>query len=824
MTGAGGIGKTRLALHVASTLLDTFEDGVAFVPLASISDPAFVLPAMVQALDLQDEGGTPPLDRLKAALWDRHCLVLLDNFEQVLPAAPQLIELLHACPQLTFLVTSRAVLHVSGEHEFPVPPLALPQLTHLPVKELLAHYEAVALFVERARAITPGFQLTEANASAIAEICVRLDGLPLALELAAARIKLFSPQTLLARLGKRLPLLTGGARDLPARQQTLRDTIRWSYDLLDAEAQHLFRWLAVFDGGCTLSAANAVCRSSAALTSDIVEGIAALIDQSLLRSQASEEGEPRLTMLETIREYGLECLGEKGEIEACVQAHAQYYLRLVHEADPHLKGEQQLFWFQRLDDEMANIFAALDAAFTIGMHAELVQGLNAFTPFLELRGLYAQAELHLKRAQQVATPLHDSIGLTDTLYHLGMIAHKQRNYTQAEAYLQESSALAKQLADPARISNALRSLGWVISRRGDYVQAAGCVQEALALAKQAGNQELIMHALITLGGIVNEQGDYALAERYSHEGLAIARQSGNRKRMCMLLANLAELAIPKGEYTQAEAYAQEALALANQIGFREGSAQCLSDLGQIMAGRGDYHEAERYSLEALALARQRGDRELTCEILTNLGRIAGEQANDAQARVYLEDALELARQIGNHWNITVALYEWGNLHLKQRRLDDAAAAFAEARGIAAEGDKEYLVLASYGLARVAAAYGDVSAARQQGQESLALLVAMGHGKAQAVRQWLETISESVPVLQPVASVVTPPAPTYPAGLTAREVEVLRLVAQGLTNPQIADRLIISLHTVNAHVRSIFNKVDVNSRTALARFAIEHHLL
>lgn len=823
MTGAGGIGKTRLALHVAVALLDAFENGVSFVPLASITHAAAVLPALEQALGLGDASGEEPLERLKAALGDRYQLLLLDNFEQVLPAAPQLIDLLQACPRLTLLVTSRAVLRVSGEHEFPVPPLALPQLSHLPEKDLLARYAAVALFVQRARAIKPAFQLTAANAAAIAEICVRLDGLPLAIELAAARIKLFSPQVLVRRLDKRLHFLTSGARDLPARQQTLRDTLGWSYDLLDAQGQHLFRWLAVFDGGCLLSAAEAVCRSVGNPTRDVVDGVTALIDQSLLHQAEAEEGEPRLVMLETIREYGLECLQESGEAEACEQAHARFYLQLVQEAEPHLKGgEQQLSWFARLEQDMANIFAALEAAFRYGLDAELVRGINAFAPFLFARGLHVQAEPHLKRAQQLASSLHDTLGLTDTLYHLSEAVEKQGSYAQAEAYLREGLTLARQLGDPTKLSQVLCSLGWVISRRGEYVQAESYLQEALALAKQVGDHELITHSCLTLSGVVSERGDYAQTENYLQEGLAVARQSGNRKHVCALLSTLGYLAFLRGEYSQAEDYTQETLELANQIGYREASMVSLLNLGQIAGEQGNYSEAERYSQEALVLARQSGNREKISSLLANLGTFAGAQGDESRARAYLQEALILARQIANHWLLATTLYEWGDFHLRQQRFDVANIAFREARDIASEGNAEYLALASYGLARIAAAHGDTLEAYRQGQESLAALESMGHSKASEVRSWLDTL----PRPSPASSQMTPsaqPSLSYPAGLTTREVEVLRLVAQGLTNPQIATHLIISRHTANAHVRSLFNKVNVNSRTALTRFAIEHQL-
>jgi predicted ATPase len=318
LTGPGGIGKTRMALQVAAELSDRFADGVFFVNLAPISDPTFVVPTIAQTLELRETGEQPLLDLLQASLRDKQLLLLVDNFEQVLSVASQLADLLAACPKLKVLVTSRFVLHLRGEQEFTVSPLATPDPKHVPDLALLSQYEAVELFIARAQAVKPGFQVTHANASAVAEICARLDGLPLAIELAAARLKLLPPQALLARLGKRLAVLTSGARDLPARQQTLRNTIAWSYHLLEAQEQRLFRRLSVFVGGCTLEAIEALCTAleTNTPTLSMLDSVASLLDKNLLQQKEQEGEEPRFLMLETIREYGLEasCAGYLGHL------------------------------------------------------------------------------------------------------------------------------------------------------------------------------------------------------------------------------------------------------------------------------------------------------------------------------------------------------------------------------------------------------------------------------------------------------------------------------------------------------------------------------
>ncbi len=364
-TGPGGVGKTRLGLQVAAELSDRFVDGVFFVNLAPIREPEFVLRAIAQTLDVketaeQGQGQAQPLHRLKAFLREKHILLVLDNFEQVTEAAVQVAELLAACPRLKVLVTSRIALHVRAEHEFSVPPLSVPNLKHLPDLVALSQYEAVALFIQRAQAVKPDFAVTSANAPAVAAICVRLDGLPLAIELAAARIKYFPAQTLLARLEQGLAVLSGGARDLPERQQTLRSTMAWSYDLLSPYERKLFRRLSVFVDGCTLDASEAICKAVDALEGDILEGLASLVDKSLLRQEEEAEGEPRFGMLQTLREFGLECLADAKEMEATRHAHALYYLRLAKETGPHLKGTAAARWLTRLEQEHENLRAALD--------------------------------------------------------------------------------------------------------------------------------------------------------------------------------------------------------------------------------------------------------------------------------------------------------------------------------------------------------------------------------------------------------------------------------------------------------------------------------
>src|SRR5918992_2625428 len=359
LTGPGGIGKTRLGLQIAAELLDEFEDGVFFVALATITDPALVASAIAEPLGVVEAGDQPLEEGLKDFLRSKELLLLLDNFEQVLGGAPLVGELLSECPRLNVLATSRSVLRVYGEQEFAVPPLELPDHKRLPSVERLTQYEAVRLFIERAKAARPDFSVTNENAPAVAEICVRLDGLPLAIELAAARIKLLTPSAMLERLGSRLKLLGGGARDLPERQRTLRGTIEWSHALLEEGEQVLFARLAVFAGGRTLEAIEAVCEGQGELAVDPLEGVSSLLDKSLLRQEEGPEGKPRFVMLETIHEYARERLQASGEAEEARRLHAQHFLALAEEVEPELSGADQLAYLERLEAEHDNMRAAL---------------------------------------------------------------------------------------------------------------------------------------------------------------------------------------------------------------------------------------------------------------------------------------------------------------------------------------------------------------------------------------------------------------------------------------------------------------------------------
>ena len=455
LTGAGGRGKTCLGFQAAAELLDEFEDGAFFVPLVTITDPELVASAIAGPLGLIESADQPLAESLEDHLKAKELLLVLDNFEQVVEAAPLVGELLATCPRLKVLATSRTVLRVYGEREYPVPPLALPDPRRPPPVEALAEYEAVRLFIQRAQAAKVGFEVTNENAPAVAEICVRLDGLPLAIELAAARVKLLPPEKMLDRLGSRLKLLGGGARNLPERQRTLRGAIDWSHALLGEEERTLFARMAVFVGGCTLESAEEICDAEGDLGMDVLEGVGSLVDKSLLRQEEDTEGEPRFVMLETIREYASEKLEESGEAGELRRLHAEHFLTLAGEAEPELTGPEQLAYFRRLETEHGNIRAALSWSLEEGGDTEL--------------GLRLAGAIHVF-----------------WVYRGHLAALGQGDHARATALFAEALALFRKLGDPLGIAECLEGLAGVAGARGEGERAARLYGAADSLRESIG--------------------------------------------------------------------------------------------------------------------------------------------------------------------------------------------------------------------------------------------------------------------------------------------------------------------------------------------------
>jgi predicted ATPase len=651
LTGPGGTGKTRLALQVAAELLDEpglpfdkltnrrdegFADGVYFVALAPISDPALVLSAIVQTLGVRESGGTTLLDGLKEYLREKRLLLVLDNFEQVVAAAPFIAALLAAAPHVKVLVTSRAALHLSGEREVAVPPLALPDRTRLPSLERLTQYEAVRLFIERAQAVKADFAVTNDNAPAVAEICYRLDGLPLAIELAAARSKLFAPQALLARLDQRLKLLTGGARDLPARQQTLRSAIAWSYDLLDAAEQALFARLGVFVGGWTLEAAEEVLRTEGRGLSDstmdsvlstrpsVLDGLAALLDQSLVRQEAGHDGEPRFTMLKTIREYALEQLIARGQADALRRQHADYFRGLAEQAEPWIRfaRPERDPWIARLDAEHDNLRAALE---WLGQREEAELGLRlAWTlrAFWQQRGHWSEGRAWLEATLAQSGTISEAVR-AKALVTAGHLAWSQGDLATARAYIEEGLALLRGLGDKAASATALWLLGNTVIGTGEYAMARACAEECLALFDAVNDLWGRAFALELLGHIAAVQGDLTQAAIYNEEILAFYRQSGYKRGIGIALLDKGVTAQLQGDWENAVVFGAEGLAIMREAGDKEMTALALHNLGGAVLHQGDARRAAACFAEGLALSREL---QAQYNIAMNLAGMAGAAA------------------------------------------------------------------------------------------------------------------------------------------------------------------------------------------------------
>ena len=855
LTGPGGTGKTRLGLQVAAELIDRFADGVFFVNLAPISDPALVVPTIAQTFEVKEIAEQSLLDLLKVSLRDKHLLLLLDNFEQVVSAASQVTDLLAACLKLKIVVTSRAVLHVRGEQEFAVPPLAVPDPKHLPDLVALSQYEAVALFISRAQAIKPEFQVTNANAPAVAEICARLDGLPLAIELAAARIKLLPPQALLARLGQRLAVLTSGARDVPARQQTLRNTIEWSYHLLDAQEQRLFRQLSVFVGGCTLEAVETIYASLDNGVGQVLEGVASLLDKSLLQQTEHEEGEPRLTLLETLREYGLECLRESGEAHVSQRAHALYYLAFVVETEPHLKGAQQAVWWRRLEREQENLRAAL--AWLIGQEeGELALRLSgALWWFWNTRGYWSEgwrwleAALRLPQAQgRTAWRAKALIGAAEFAYRLG--------HPVSDSLAEESVSIYRELGDKRGLAESLSNLGLSMCAQNDV--AAGCtlLEEGLALAREVGDPWILANALRNLGEFMSYYSDFKSARLFFEESAMLHRELKDQQALSSTLCRLVDVAVSEGNLTQAAALALESHALARELDNRPNIIRALRWLANIQSFQGNAGQAVALLEESLALAREQGDKWQIGNTVLTLVTITLHQGDLQQAETYAQESLMLFRELHHKDGMAVALAFLGDIKRIQGDLTLARALCKEGVSLAREGGSHY----SMGWSLISLAM--VTAAEEQPEQAARLFgaaepwlnpstemdpaeradyeravesVRAQLGEKAFAAAWTEGRSMTLeqvlvtrgPTTFPSETQPAPPAksfPTYPDGLTAREVEVLRLLAQGLTDAQIADHLVISPRTVNTHLKAVYSKIGVSSRSAATRYAMEHRLV
>jgi len=638
VTGPGGIGKTRLAVQVANGLVERFPGGTHFVSLSSLSDPGLIASVIVQALGIREAGGQSALEILKRNLQDSSrapMLLLLDNFEHLVQAAPTVAELLATGPNLKIMVTSRAALHVYGEHEFPVPPLALPDSRSMPSLQVLLQCPAVALFVQRAVAAKPDFELNRETGPAVAEICARLDGLPLAIELAAARVKVLSPSSMRTRLASRLQLLTGGARDLPQRQQTLRAAIDWSYDLLDVAEQKLFRRLSVFVGGCTLEGAEAVCNTKDDLDLDLLDAMASMVDKSLAQQVEQAKGESRFAMLETIREYALEKLEASGEETLTKRAHAAYCLVLAEEEATEQIGAEGAEWLERFASEHDNFRAALEWLTETGDAEWGLRLGTALFRYWEIREYLAEGRDSMGRLLKLAGAATPTKLRMRALFAAGVLAGEQGDYASAEALINESQDIAHELGDKTGIAVSLNALAVFARDRGDVATAQVLFEASLGLWRELGDEKAVARALSNLANVLKLHGDYDRARALYEECLAIFQGLGDRTGVAWSLNYQGDVARDQGDSAAARALYEQGLVIFRELGDRWGIAGTLADLGSLAREQRNYPRGNSLYRESITIFQE-------LEHKRGIARLLECFACSAAAQLQAERSLRLA--------------------------------------------------------------------------------------------------------------------------------------------------------------------------------------
>jgi non-specific serine/threonine protein kinase len=734
LTGPGGCGKTRLALAAASELVERFEDGVWMVELASLAEPSLMPQAVASTLGVRERSGSSLIEALSGYLRTRNLLLILDNCEHLIDACAELAEAwLHSCPDLRVLATSREALGITGEIAWPVPSLSLPDLRRLPDPESLPRYESARLFVERTAAVRPDFTLTEQNASAVAQVCYRLDGIPLAIELAAARTRVLPVEEISERLGDSSRLLAAGSRTATPRQRTLHATMDWSHELLGQKERAVFRRLSVFAGGFTLEAAESVCAGKELRRDEVLELLSQLVDKSLVVAQ-DRDGAARYRLLETVRQYGRERLDEAGEAARVREQHAGYYLAVAEEAEPELKGERQVAWLERLETEHDNLRVAMAWLLGRGGSEEAARLGWTLWLFWGIRTHLAEGRRSMERALSAGGSVAMSASArAKALFVAGMMANYQGDHLSAEPHVRESLRLFEKLGDKVGTAYALSNAGYVALGQGRFQHAIAKIEEAAALFLEEGEK---WGATIELGFLAvawRNQGDHERAKRLAERALAISREIGERQASTSALYTLAILAQTEGEEERARDLLEEGLRLSAELGNEADVAHCLEGLASMYGAEGKIVRAARL---------------------------------------------------------------WGAEERLLEKLEDAVYTYVPDRSLHRS---------------------QVDAARSQLDEA-AWTDAWTEGRAMSLEQAVEYALEREPAPEPAAP------ETYPAGLSAREAEVLALVAAGLTNAEVAERLFLSPRTVDWHLGSIYRKLGIHSRVEAARFASDHGLL
>ncbi len=826
LSGTGGVGKTRLALAVTSSIQQEWTAGVCFVPLQAISSPEQVIPAIAQALELRT-GNLPIFEAVQIYLRPRHLLLVLDNFEQVVEAGPSLSALLATCQEVTVLVTSRQRLHVSGEHEFPVLPLTVPNAEHEYVLEELIANPSVALFLNRAQAILPTFQFTAANAQDIVDICIHLEGLPLALELAAARIKLLPPHTLLSRLSHPLQILTTGYRDVSVRQQTLRNTIQWSYDLLSAEEQTLFRRLCVFVGGCTLEAGEALYTLLDDDPTKVFDTIASLLDKSLLKRDEQEDGQPRFQMLETIRDFGLECLQRNGEMKEVQQAHVRYYLAWAEASRRVLFGSEQGLLIKRYLQEQWNWRAAMHLLLEQQDKEAALRLAGGLSIFWMIWG-YSFDQAYLiegKNFLEQSLPDSKESLTTARVWALGLygaILAMLYDLERGEVACREGLALARKVGDVQYIIGCLWMLSLPLLMRDDFKAARGVVEEAISLARglqddgtEWGITWLLGYSLHRAGYVALWQSRYTVAREMFLEMIALGNQKGELFFTLWSNLFLGEVDFFEGKDEEARERIERVMSVYKSLQIKTQVAEALRFLGLLSLRQGNVEEAHAQLSESLSIHKEVRDEQGIAWAEIWLAKVEHARQNLGKARHLLQDGLSRALRSSGRLYIAMGLEELGRVVGEQGELVWAAQLFGAAETL-----------------RETIGAPMPPTERPEHEKQLAMVRAT-LGEARWSKAWMRGCSmtpEQALAGQEAASIPSS-ASHSPEGaeasiprLTRRELEVLQYLAESLTNAQIATELRLSTVTVSAYLRSIYKKLGVSSRTAALRFALDHHLL
>jgi predicted ATPase/DNA-binding CsgD family transcriptional regulator/Tfp pilus assembly protein PilF len=781
LTGVGGSGKTRFALEVARDLVEAYPNGVWLVELAPLSEKALVPKAVAEALKVPERPGEALSDTLSEALRVRQLLLILDNCEHLLESTARLVDrLLDSCPRLRIVATSREALGVEGEIRWVVPPLSVPEPQQgTPSSEGLEAYESVRLFVERARGRDPSFSLGTNNAPAVAEICRRLEGIPLAIELAAARVGTLSVEQIAERLTDSLKLLRGGSKTKLAKQRTLKGALDWSHDLLSEDEKAIFGRLSVFAGGWTLEAAEAVGVGGGVEEDDILDLLSGLAEKSLVVVRGSDEGRVRYRFLEPVRQYALEKLKESGEAEAARRAHAQCFLALAEEAEPELSGPREAQWSERLEVEHDNIRAALSWSLEQGETEIALRLAGVLWLFWFAQGYNSEGQRWL---EQALTKHGQATAATRAraLDALAWLADVQDDMDRAEAAAEEGLRLSEEADIGGSLAASLKTiLGDVALTRGDHERARALLEESLALYQEVGDRRFVPRALAYLGNLSIDRKDYEQAEELYEKSLALARELGDATSLSLSLVSLGYIFLLDGRHGRAMALFEEAARLSRERRHRGILIIAIDNLGWALLLQGDHQQAKSYYEESLTLCKELGDKLIASESLEGLACISGAKGEAERAARIFGTAQALRESVGyRHTPEEDALRE------------------------------PYL-----------------ATARSQVEEE-AWEEALAQGRAMGLEEAIEyalSAEEPSATSAPMTTQLSAPEPDHPAGLTSREVEVLGLVATGMTNAQVAQRLFLSPRTVHRHLNSIYHKLGVSSRTAATRFAIDHGL-